>query len=46
MSDKTHVPNETEYLNLIIFDMITGINKSKTLTNHISCGCKCRLYGS
>ena len=46
MSDKTHVPNETEYLNLIIFNMITGINKLKTLTKHISCECKCRLYGS
>ena len=25
--------------------MITGINKSKTLTNHISCECKCRFDG-
>ena len=23
--------------------MITGINKSKTLTKHISCECKCRF---
>ena len=23
--------------------MITGINKSKTLTKHISCECKCKL---
>ena len=25
--------------------MITGINKSKTLTKHISCECKCRFDG-
>ena len=23
--------------------MITGINKSKTLANHISCKCKCKF---
>ena len=23
--------------------MITGINESKTLTNHISCECKCKF---
>ena len=25
--------------------MITGINESKTLTEHISCKCKCRFDG-
>ena len=25
--------------------MITGINKSKTLTKHISCECKCKFDG-
>ena len=32
-------------LNLSIFNMITGINESKTLTKHISCECKCRFDG-
>ena len=31
----------TEDLNLITFNMITGINESKTLTEHFSCECKC-----
>ena len=25
--------------------MITGINKSKTLTKHLSCKCKCKFDG-
>ena len=25
--------------------MITGINKSETLTKHVSYKCKCKLYG-
>ena len=25
--------------------MITGINESKTLTEHISCQCECKFYG-
>ena len=41
------VPNETEGLNLHVFDMITGSNESRTLTKHISCrwneGKKCNL---
>ena len=28
-----------------MFNKITGINESKTLTKHISCECKCRLDG-
>ena len=31
-------------LNLSVF-MITGINKLKTLTKHISCKCKCKFDG-
>ena len=38
-----HVQNKTEYLNLSVFNMITGINESKILTNHISCECKCKF---
>ena len=39
------VPNKTEDFNLSLFNMITGINESKTLTKHISCKCKCRFDG-
>ena len=28
-----------------MFNIITGINESKTLTRHISCECKCRFDG-
>ena len=44
-SNKVGVPNKTEDLNLSMFNMITGINESKTLTKHISCECKCRFDG-
>ena len=30
-------------LNLTVFNVITGINESKTLAKHISCECKCRF---
>ena len=43
LSNKVCVPNKTEDLNLSVFNMITGINESKTLTKHISCECKCRF---
>ena len=33
LSNKVCVPNETEDLNLNVFNMIIGVNKSKTLTN-------------
>ena len=45
LPNKVCVPNKTEDLNLSGFNMITGINESKTLTNHISCECKCRFDG-
>ena len=35
LPNKECVPNKTEYLNLSMFNMITGINESKTLTKHI-----------
>ena len=38
LSNKVCVPNKTE-----VFNMITGINESKTLTKHISCKCTCNL---
>ena len=43
MSNKVHVPNETENLNLSVFNMITGINESKILTKDILYECKCRF---
>ena len=44
LSNKVYVPNQIEDLNLGAFNMITGINESKTLAKHISCECKCRFY--
>ena len=43
--NKVYVPNKTEDLNLSMFNMITIINESNTLTKHISCECKCRFDG-
>ena len=45
LSNKVCVPNKTEDLNLSVFNMITGINESKTLAKHIPCECKCRFDG-
>ena len=45
LSNKVCVPNKIEDLNLSVFNIITGINKSKTLTKYISCECKCRFDG-
>ena len=43
LSNKVCIPNKTEDLNLSMFNMTTRINESKTLTNHISCECKCKF---
>ena len=45
LSNKVCVPNKTEDLNLSVFNMITRINESKTLTKHISCECKYKFDG-
>ena len=45
VSNKVCIPNKTEDLNLRLFNMITGINESKTLAKHASCKCKCKLDG-
>ena len=45
LSNKVRVPNKTEYLNLSMPNMITGLNESKRLTKHKSCNCKCRFDG-
>ena len=37
-SNEVCIPNnQTEDLNLSVFNMITGTNESKALTKHISC---------
>ena len=43
LSNKLCVLNKIEKLNLSVFNMITGINKSKILTKDISCKCKCKF---
>ena len=45
LSNEVCVPNKTENLNLSMFSMIAGINKSKTLKKYISCQCKCKFGG-
>ena len=45
LSNKVCVPSKIESLTLSIFNMITGINESKTLIKHISCKCKCSFDG-
>ena len=45
ISKKVCVSNKTKYLNLSVFNMITGINESKILTKLISCKCKCKFDG-
>ena len=42
-NNKVYVPDKTEDSNLNEFSMITWINEQKTLTNHISWECKCKL---
>ena len=34
-----------EDLNIHVFNIIAGINKSKILTKHVSCECKCKFDG-
>ena len=43
MTLKACVPNKTEDLNLSVFNIITRINESKTLTQHISCEFRCKF---
>ena len=45
LSNKVCVPTKTKDLNLSMFNIITRINESKTLTKHISCEFKCRFDG-
>ena len=43
VSNKVCAPNKTEDLNLSLFNMITGIHESKSLTKDMSCKYKCRF---
>ena len=45
LSNEVCVPNKMEDLNQSVFNMITGINESKTLRKHISCESKCKFDG-
>ena len=45
LSNKVYVPSKAENLNPNIFNLITGINKCKTLPKHISRECKCKFVG-
>ena len=45
LSNKICVPNKTEDLDLSVFNMISRINESKTLTKHTSCECKYKVDG-
>ena len=40
LSYKVCAPNKTKDLNLHVFNKTAGINKSRTLTKHISCKCE------
>ena len=45
LSSKVYVLYKAEDLNLSAFNMVTGINESKTLTKNISCECECKFDG-
>ena len=39
------VPDKMEEVNLRLFNMIEGINESRTLAKHTSCECRCEFDG-
>ena len=45
LSNKLCIANITDNLNLSVFNMITGISESETLTKHLLWECKCRFDG-
>ena len=45
LSNRIPILNKTEDLNLHVFNMVRGINVSKTLVKHMSCKCRCKLHG-
>ena len=40
LSRRICIATKTEYVDLNAYNMITRMNKPKTLTKHISCNCK------
>ena len=44
LPSRTCVPNKTEDVNLNVFNMIAKISESKTLTKHVSCNYKCKIW--
>ena len=40
LSGRTCVPNETDDVNLSLFNLLTRGKESRTLIKHISCKCK------
>ena len=45
LPNKVCIPNDTEDLNLSVFNTITGKNELKTLTRDILWECKCKFDG-
>ena len=43
LSSRVCVPNETDDLNIHVFNMITGINELRTLPKHLSFKCECKF---
>ena len=43
LSPKICVPKETKDINVKAFNMITNKNEAKAMTEHISCGYKCKF---
>ena len=43
--NRLYVADKTEDLNVRVFNMITGINESRTLTKHVSCNCEYKFDG-
>lgn len=43
LSSRICVPNKTEHVNPNVFNKITGIIDSKTLTKNFSCKCKSKV---
>ena len=42
LSPKICVPKETKHIYVKAFNMLANKDKAKAMTEHISCGCKCK----
>ena len=42
---RIYIPSEVEDVNLKVFNIIKGMDESKTLVKHISCECRCEVDG-